>query len=223
MCFAIFPFHLFKVLRLLRKSDARSYGVLHLSRKLILANPTDLMLQNATPLRKSAPGPPNSSDEHISCLHCACHGKCLFADPLQMPHACHRFWKCDETLTFCSLLTRYAIRCACHAKRRFNAQKWRVHGMFCTFKLRHMLRATTVCIFSTSQLPKVVRTCGVLCSFTWTCASRRNSVHFFDTSTSKSAPKPGCFAHFDLEMYLAPQRRATFHLSSHHMAPRPPL
>ena len=25
------------------------------------------MLQNASPLRKSAPGPPNSSDEHVSC------------------------------------------------------------------------------------------------------------------------------------------------------------
>ena len=25
------------------------------------------MLQNATPLRKSASGPPNSSDEHVSC------------------------------------------------------------------------------------------------------------------------------------------------------------
>ena len=27
----------------------------------------DLMLQNATPLRKSAPSPPNISDEHVSC------------------------------------------------------------------------------------------------------------------------------------------------------------
>jgi len=27
----------------------------------------DLMLQNVTFLRKSAPGPPNSSDEHVSC------------------------------------------------------------------------------------------------------------------------------------------------------------
>ena len=35
---AIFPFHLSKVLRLPRKSDARSYEVLHLSRKIILAN-----------------------------------------------------------------------------------------------------------------------------------------------------------------------------------------
>jgi len=35
---AIFPFHLFKVLRLPRKSDARSYEVLHLSCQIILAN-----------------------------------------------------------------------------------------------------------------------------------------------------------------------------------------
>ena len=32
-----------------------------------LSKPEDLMLQNATPLRESAPGPPNSSDEHVSC------------------------------------------------------------------------------------------------------------------------------------------------------------
>jgi len=38
MRFAIFPFHASKVLRVPRKSDARSYEVLHLSRKIILAN-----------------------------------------------------------------------------------------------------------------------------------------------------------------------------------------
>jgi len=36
--FAIFPLHLSKVLRLPGKSDARSCEVLHLSRKIILAN-----------------------------------------------------------------------------------------------------------------------------------------------------------------------------------------
>ena len=36
----------------------------HLSR---LSKPEYLMLQNATPLRKSAPWPPNISDEHVSC------------------------------------------------------------------------------------------------------------------------------------------------------------
>jgi len=35
MRFAIFPRHLSKLLRLPRKSDARSYDVLHLSRKII--------------------------------------------------------------------------------------------------------------------------------------------------------------------------------------------
>ena len=38
MRFAIFPLHLCKVLRMPRKSDARSYEVLHLSRKIISAN-----------------------------------------------------------------------------------------------------------------------------------------------------------------------------------------
>ena len=38
MHFAIFPFHLSKVLRLARKSDARSYEVLHRSRTIISAN-----------------------------------------------------------------------------------------------------------------------------------------------------------------------------------------
>ena len=42
-----------------------------------------------------------------------------------------------------------------------------------------MLRATTACTFSTSQLPKVVRTCGVLYILTWKCASHHNGVQFF--------------------------------------------
>ena len=42
-----------------------------------------------------------------------------------------------------------------------------------------MLRATTACTFSTSQLPKVVREWCVLYILTWKCASRHNSVHFF--------------------------------------------
>ena len=42
-----------------------------------------------------------------------------------------------------------------------------------------MLRATTACTFSTSQLPKVVRGCCVLYILTWKCASRHNGVQFF--------------------------------------------
>ena len=82
-----------------------------------------------------------------------------------------------------------------------------------------MLRATTACAFSTSQLPKGVRSWGVLYILTWECASRHNGVHFFDISTSESAPKLRCFVHFDLEMCFAPQGRAIFHLSSGQMVP----
>ena len=42
--------------------------------------------------------------------------------------------------------------------RDLNFQKWSENGVFCTFSLRNVLRATTACAFSTSQLPKVVRT-----------------------------------------------------------------
>ena len=42
-----------------------------------------------------------------------------------------------------------------------------------------MLRATTACTFSTSQLPKVVRSWCALYILTSKCASRHNGVHFF--------------------------------------------
>ena len=48
-----------------------------------------------------------------------------------------------------------------------------------TFWLRNVLRATTACAFSTSQLPKVVRGWGVLYILPSKCASRHNGVHFF--------------------------------------------
>ena len=63
---------------------------------------------------------------------------------------------------------------------------------------------------STSEPPKVARTCRVLYILTSKCASRHKGVHFFDISTSKSGPGMVCFVHFDFEMCFAPQRRALF-------------
>ena len=77
-----------------------------------------------------------------------------------------------------------------------NFQKWSENGVFCTFSLRNLLRATTARTFSTSQLPKVARTWCVLYILTWKCASRHNGVHFLDISTSKSGPRTVCFVHF---------------------------
>ena len=107
--------------------------------------------------------------------------------------------------------------------RHRNFQKSSDTEVFCTFWLQNVLRATTAYTFSTSQLPKVVREWCVLYILTWKCASRHNGVHFFDISTCKSGPRPPVFNTFDFEMCFAPQRRATFHLSSGQLAPHPPL
>ena len=112
---------------------------------------------------------------------------------LRMPQNPHVF----------SLLTRCIIPCACHAKRHLNVQKCHepvsfftlltskcasrhkgVHffeSMVCFvhFDLENVLRATTACTFSTSQLPKVVREWCVLCILISKCASCHNGVQLF--------------------------------------------
>ena len=113
------------------------------------------------------------------------------------------FLNCCKTFEFCSLLGRCRIPCACHAKRHLNVQKWSEHVVrFCVFSMltwkcasRHngvhffdmstsksgpsignVLRATTACTFSTSQLLEVPRSWGVLRILTSKCASRTNGV-----------------------------------------------
>ena len=156
------------------------------------------MLQNATPLRKSAHWPPNISDEHVFCTAPATRNaslKILF----KMPHACHRFWKCCNATKpsrfahfwkgaqFFAPATRKHIWTSkmsksapyplvfctfdfemCFVPQRralfqhLNFQEWSEPLVFLTFWLGNVLRATTACTFSTSQLPKVVRTWCVL-------------------------------------------------------------
>ena len=99
--------------------------------------------------------------------------------------------------------------------RHLNFQKWSEPLVFCTFWLGNVLRATTACTFSTSQLPKVVRRLEMC------FAPQRRAL--FDISTSKSGPDLRCFVPFDLEMCFAPQRRAIFHRSCGQLAPHPPL
>ena len=62
--------------------------------------------------------------------------------------------------------------------QHLNFQKWSERGVFCTFWLGNVLRATTACTFSTSQVPKVVRTPSVFNILTWKCAARQNGVQF---------------------------------------------
>ena len=123
-----------------------------------------------------------------------------FFDMLQNPHV---------LLT----LTRCTIPCACHAKRHLNAKKWSEHVVLLRFLLRNVLQATTACTFSTSQLPKVVRTWCALYILTSKCASRHNGVHFFIIATSKSGPNPSVFCAFDLEKCASRHNGVQFFIS----------
>ena len=60
--------------------------------------------------------------------------------------------------------------------RHPNFQKYSETDVFGHFWLSNLLRVSTVCAFSTSQLPKVVRAWCVLTLFTSKCASRHNGV-----------------------------------------------
>ena len=178
------------------------------------------MLQNATPLRKSAPWPPNISDEHVSCSAPATENASLQI-LFKCPTLAIVFGNATKPSRFCSL--------------------------YLTFdKVHNPLRLPRE---TTSERPKVVRACGVfmcfshfdfemcfapqrralfrpwnfqkwrkrevfLAFFTCKCASRHNGVHFFDIVTAKS-PDLVCFVHFDFEMCFAPQRRALFGFIRH--------
>ena len=204
MRFAIFPLHLSKVLRLPRKSDARSYDVLHLSRKIILANP-QIWCSKMQPLSGNQRPDLLTALMNMSLvlrlprkMHLCRSSSNVprlpsFLEMLQNPHAMFTFDKVHNPLrlprkttseppkVLCtpqvfSLLTS---KCASRALfRHLNFQKWSGPGVFCTFWLRNVLRATTACTFSTSQCPKVHWTCQFLTLLTWKRASRHNRMQF---------------------------------------------
>ena len=66
-----------------------------------------------------------------------------------------------------------------------NFQKWSENGVFCTFWLGNVLRTTTACTFSTSQLPKMFRDWRVLYILASKCASHHNGVRFLTSQLPK--------------------------------------
>ena len=63
--------------------------------------------------------------------------------------------------------------------RHLKCQKWSAPGVLCAFWFGNVLRTTTACTFSTSQVPKVVRAWCALYIFSSKCALRHNGVQFF--------------------------------------------
>ena len=170
-----------------------------------LSKPKDLMLQNATLLRKSTPWSPNTSNSCVSCTPPATRNASLKI-----------LFKCPTpaivfgNATKLSLLTKSTIPCACHAKAHLNAQKWSEPLVFLTFWLRNVLRATTACAFSTCQLPKVLRSRQFLTLWHWNVLRATTACTFSKCQLPNVVWERCVFIHFDLEMCFAPQRFALF-------------
>ena len=208
MCFAIFPVHVSEVLRLPSKKVMLGHTKCAPVTQNHLPKTEDLMLQNATFLRKSAPWPPNISDEHVSCTAPAENTsfQVLFKCPTlasvfgndRKPSRFAHFKQGAQSLAPATRndiwTSKSALNVVCFVhfdfemcfapKRRalfqhLNFQKWSENGVLCTFWLWNVLRATTACTFSTSPLPKVVRSWGVLYILTSKCGFYHNSVQFF--------------------------------------------
>ena len=113
---------------------------------------TEDLLQNASPLRKSAPWPPNVSDEHVSCT-----------GPATENASFQILFKCPTPAINFEIATKPS-------------------PLWLTFhKVHNPLRLPR----ENASEPKTVSFSTLL---TWKCASRHNNVHFFDISTSNSAP-----------------------------------
>ena len=151
------------------------------------------MLQNATSLRKSAPSPPNSSDEDVSCTAPATENA-----PLQI------LFKCPTPAIIFGNATKPSV-------------------LLTFDKVHHPLRLPRETTSERPKVVRTPGVFNILTSKCASRHSRHNGMHFFDISTSKSRVELVCLAHFDLEMCFAPQRRAIFHLSSGQLAPHPPL
>ena len=219
------------MLRLPPKRGARSYEVMHLSRKITLVNLkiccskmqpvsgnqcpelwwtslVNMSLALRLPRDMHLCGSSSNAPRLPSLLEMLQNPHVLLTcgrvhNPLHLPHeTTSERPKVLRTHNFFALLTS---TCALPQRRalfrHLNFQKRSEADVFCTFWLRHVLRATTAvtfltsqlpkvspanvlcatttCTISTSQLPKVVRGWCALYILTWKCASRHNGVQFF--------------------------------------------
>ena len=158
MRFAIFPVHVSKVLRLPRKSDARSYEVLHLSRKIILAN-LKIWCSKMQHL---------SGNQRPDLLTSLMNMSLVLRLPREM-HLCRSSWNAPRLPSFLEnahvLLTFGKVRNPLRLPRKPTSEPSRV--VRACDRVFNILTwacasASTAWNVSTFQLPKVLRTWCVL-------------------------------------------------------------
>ena len=152
-------------------AEARSYEVLHLSRKIILANLTVWCSKMQPFSGNQRPDLPTSLMNMSFVLH--------------LPREIH------------------LSRSSSNAPRlpSFLEMLRNPHVLLTLGKVQNPLHLP-----GKTEPSKVVRAPGALNMLTWKYASHHNGAHFFDMSTSKSAPVG--FVHFDFDMCFMPQRLA---------------
>jgi len=250
--FAIFPFHLSKVLHLPRKSDARSYEVLHLSRKITLPK-----------LKICSKMQPISGNQRPDLLTALMSMSLALRLPREM-HLCRSSAYVPRLPSFLKLLqkpSRFAPFGLVHNPLRLPREttserpkvlRTRTPQFFALLTSKCASHHNGVHFFDISSDPnmrcfvhsdlhldmcfapqrralfphlnfKMCSELGVLCHFDLEMCFAPQRRALFPHLNFKMCSEPGVLCHFDLDMCFAPQRRAIFHLSSGQLALHPLL
>ena len=207
------------------------------------------MLQNATPLKKSAPGPPNSSDEHVSTSATEnaslqtlfkCPTPAIVFGNATKPSRFAHFWQGAQSLAPATRNDIWTLKSGpsmcfshfdfemCFAPQRrapfrhHNFQKCSEPVSFYTFDFEMCFPPQRRTLFRHRNFQKCSEN-GVFSTFWLGNVLRATTAYTFWTSQLPKVVREWFFLYFDLKMCFAPPRRAIFHLSSGHMAPHQPL
>ena len=115
------------------------------------------------------------------------------------------------------LLTSDTVHNPLRLPRETTSERQKVvrHVVFLTFLLWNVLRATTACIFSTSQLPKVVRTWCGFCTFWLRNVLRATTACNLSSLICLAGSAPAALASllFDLRSHKSAEKRSVSWLS----------
>ena len=129
-----------------------------------------------------------------------------------MPHACHGFWKCYKTLTFCSLLTRCN---PLRLPRETTSEPPKVVRTWCVLYIltsKCASRHNGVRFFDSATFKSAPKLKCFLHFDLEMCFApkRRALLRHLNFPTLPKVVRAWCSVHFDFEMCFAPQRRALF-------------
>ena len=187
----IFPLHLSKVLRLPRKSDAKSYEVLHLSRKIIFPK-LKIWCSKMQPLSGNQRPDLLTSLMNMSLalrLPRTMHLCRSSANVPRLPSLLEMLQNLHVLLTFDKVHDplRLPRETTSESPKVLRIRQFFYRLLISKCASRHN---SVHCLnISTS---KRLRSWRFLYILTWKCASRHNGVHIFDISTSKSGPNVRC-------------------------------